>query len=56
MPDARNGSSAPLVNPWIIAVAVTIATFMEVLDTSIDLRRPAQRGGSLGTTLLGTHV
>jgi MFS transporter, DHA2 family, multidrug resistance protein len=35
MPDARNGSSAPLVNPWIIAVAVTIATFMEVLDTSI---------------------
>ena len=24
-----------MVNPWIIAVAVTIATFMEVLDTSI---------------------
>ena len=23
------------VNPWIIAVAVTLATFMEVLDTSI---------------------
>ena len=23
------------VNPWVIAVAVTIATFMEVLDTSI---------------------
>src|SRR5580698_10724943 len=25
----------PAVNPWIIALAVTIATFMEVLDTSI---------------------
>jgi DHA2 family multidrug resistance protein len=25
----------PAVNPWIIAVAVTLATFMEVLDTSI---------------------
>jgi MFS transporter, DHA2 family, multidrug resistance protein len=25
----------PAVNPWIIAIAVTLATFMEVLDTSI---------------------
>jgi MFS transporter, DHA2 family, multidrug resistance protein len=25
----------PAVNPWIIAVTVTLATFMEVLDTSI---------------------
>src|ERR1700737_5114660 len=25
----------PAVNPWIIAIAVTRATFMEVLDTSI---------------------
>src|ERR1700728_3465271 len=25
----------PPVNPWIIALAVTLATFMEVLDTSI---------------------
>src|SRR6201982_2655075 len=25
----------PTVNPWIIALAVTLATFMEVLDTSI---------------------
>ncbi len=29
-PDAR-----PAINPWIIALAVTLATFMEVLDTSI---------------------
>src|SRR5712692_6793572 len=32
-----NGVAAPrpAVNPWIIAIAVTLATFMEVLDTSI---------------------
>jgi DHA2 family multidrug resistance protein len=26
---------SPVINPWIIAMAVTLATFMEVLDTSI---------------------
>jgi hypothetical protein len=25
----------PDINPWIIAITVTLATFMEVLDTSI---------------------
>ena len=35
MPDARSDGTARAVNPWIIAGAVTIATFMEVLDTSI---------------------
>jgi len=25
----------PAFNPWVIALAVTLATFMEVLDTSI---------------------
>src|SRR4030088_1057749 len=32
-----NGFAAPrpAINPWVIAVAVTLATFMEVLDTSI---------------------
>jgi DHA2 family multidrug resistance protein len=29
------GAWRPAVNPWIIALAVTLATFMEVLDTSI---------------------
>jgi DHA2 family multidrug resistance protein len=29
------GAERPAVNPWIIALAVTLATFMEVLDTSI---------------------
>jgi DHA2 family multidrug resistance protein len=27
--------SQPKVNPWLIALAVMLATFMEVLDTSI---------------------
>src|ERR1041384_2445123 len=31
----RADSWRPAVNPWVIAMAVTIATFMEVLDTSI---------------------
>src|SRR4051794_23043608 len=31
----QTDASRPAVNPWIIALAVTLATFMEVLDTSI---------------------
>jgi MFS transporter, DHA2 family, multidrug resistance protein len=32
---AAHDAWRPAVNPWIIALAVTLATFMEVLDTSI---------------------
>jgi DHA2 family multidrug resistance protein len=28
--------SRPAINPWIVAVAVVIPTFMEVLDTTIE--------------------
>jgi DHA2 family multidrug resistance protein len=36
----------PTVNPWIIALAVTLATFMEVLDTSIaNVALPHIAGG-----------
>ncbi len=36
----------PAINPWIIAVAVTLATFMEVLDTSIaNVALPHIAGG-----------
>jgi MFS transporter, DHA2 family, multidrug resistance protein len=28
-------------NPWLVAVVLSIATFMQVLDTSIRQRRPA---------------
>ncbi len=33
--DARADVSKPLATPWIVALTVTLATFMEVLDTSI---------------------
>jgi MFS transporter, DHA2 family, multidrug resistance protein len=36
----------PAVNPWIIAITVTLATFMEVLDTSIaNVALPHIAGG-----------
>ena len=38
--------STPAVNPWIIALVVTMATFMEVLDTSIaNVSLPHIAGG-----------
>src|ERR1700751_862959 len=38
--------SAPAVNPWIIALVVTMATFIEVLDTSIaNVSLPHIAGG-----------
>src|SRR5215471_5993512 len=30
-----NGAAKPVVNPWIVAMTVMLATFMEVLDTSV---------------------
>src|ERR1700710_1688377 len=35
MPDAATKGEFGNVNPWIIAALVAIATFMEVLDTTI---------------------
>src|SRR6202167_6161269 len=36
----------PAINPWIIALTVTLATFMEVLDTSIaNVALPHIAGG-----------
>src|SRR5215510_13705096 len=32
---ARAINVAPNVNPWIVAIAVMFATFMEVLDTTV---------------------
>jgi DHA2 family multidrug resistance protein len=33
--DRPTGAARPAVNPWLIAAAVTVPTFMEVLDTTI---------------------
>jgi DHA2 family multidrug resistance protein len=38
-------------NPWIIAVTVTLATIMEVLDTSIANVALPHIAGSLGASL-----
>ena len=38
----------PAVNPWLIAVTVTLATFMELLDTSIANVSLPYIGGGLG--------
>ncbi len=44
-------SSAPVrFNPWVIAMTVTLATFMEVLDTSIANVALPHIAGNLGAT------
>ena len=43
-------SSAPRFNPWVIAMTVTLATFMEVLDTSIANVALPHIAGNLGAT------
>src|SRR5205809_1477341 len=49
--------SRPAINPWIIALAVTLATFMEVLDTSIANVALPHIAGTLGaSTDEGTWV
>jgi MFS transporter, DHA2 family, multidrug resistance protein len=40
----------PRVNPWIVAMTVTLATFMEVLDSSIANVSLPHIAGSLGAT------
>jgi DHA2 family multidrug resistance protein len=59
-PEATPGSSAapslpsepwrPKVNPWLIAVVVAMAAFMEVLDTSIANVALPYMAGSLGAS------
>jgi DHA2 family multidrug resistance protein len=41
---------APRFNPWVVAMTVTLATFMEVLDTSIANVALPHIAGSLGAT------
>src|SRR5690348_9064810 len=50
MADAALSPHAPPVNPWLIAAAVMLATFMEVLDTSIAAVALPYIGGSLSAT------
>src|SRR6201993_5134658 len=41
---------APRFNPWVVAMTVTLATFMEVLDTSIANVALPHIAGNLGAT------
>src|SRR5580765_4151405 len=43
--------SHPLVNPWIIALSVMFATFMEVLDTTVVNVSLPHIAGSLSATV-----
>src|SRR5487761_2021292 len=47
---ARFPVAQPDVNPWLIAAAVMLATFMEVLDTSIASVALPYIAGSLSAT------
>jgi len=43
---AAPSAAKPIVNPWLIAITVTLATFMELLDTSIaNVALPHIAGG-----------
>src|SRR5438270_1799681 len=47
----EQASSAPAVsNPWLVAIAVMLATFMEVLDTSIAAVALPYIAGSVSAT------
>ena len=58
LPDARSADAQstierpwrPRVNPWIVAMTVTLATFMEVLDSSIANVALPHIAGGLGAT------
>ena len=47
---ARSGSAPGGGNPWLVAIAVMLATFMEVLDTSIAAVALPYIAGSLSAT------
>jgi DHA2 family multidrug resistance protein len=40
----------PLINPWVVAMTVTLATFMEVLDSSIANVALPHIAGTLGAS------
>ena len=52
MPDTEHHEAEwrPSHNPWLVALTVTLATFMEVLDTSIANVALPHIAGSLGAS------
>jgi len=49
-PRTPNSAAKPGVNPWLVAVVISLATFMEVLDTSIANVSLGHIAGSLGAS------
>jgi DHA2 family multidrug resistance protein len=49
-PPAQGGTAPSVKNPWLVAIAVMLATFMEVLDTSIAAVALPYIAGSLSAT------
>src|SRR3954468_15101412 len=49
-PHAPEKPWKPRINPWIVAMTVTLATFMEVLDTSIANVALPHIAGGLGAS------
>ena len=45
-----SASRDPTVNPWIVTIAVMLATFMEVLDTTVVNVSIPHIAGNLGAT------
>ena len=50
-PSARIATNPPHINPWIIAIAVMLSTFMEVLDTTVVNVSLPHIAGSLSATV-----
>jgi MFS transporter, DHA2 family, multidrug resistance protein len=45
-PQPKSAKPRPIINPWVVALTVTLATFMELLDTSIaNVSLPYIAGG-----------
>lgn len=49
--DGDGGAATPSVNPWIVAIAVMFATFMEVLDTTVVNVSLPHIAGNLSATI-----
>src|SRR5579859_8136929 len=50
MENPQRATAVPAVNPWIIAIAVLLSTFMEVLDTTVVNVSLPHIAGSLSAT------
>jgi hypothetical protein len=51
--EALNGEAVtrPAVNPWFVAVAVVVPTYIEILDTAIATASPRYIAGGLSATM-----